>query len=391
MVYKYFNIVFNKMNRKYLINFIILMVTILLFLLVFEFSLRIFSPQPVLIRSHIEASPTIFQEEEDIPWGLKPLVNTRHIGIFDEWNVSIKTNNFGLRDDDYTYDQNVKKILFLGDSFTFGYGVEKDEIYVEILEDLLGKNYTFLNAGYASGYSPDTAYVYLKEKGLDFNPKFVVLGFFIGNDIDDVGSNEWVKIDDDGLPNKIISNQFYIDNKNRLRVKGDENVIQNNPFQFFYKINIFLSYKSHLYVFLKDRLKPLFYELLGQPISMENSIYANVYTNDTESFLVKTEKAILGIKKLLKDNGGEFIIILIPSRDQFSKERDYTYNFTKPNEVLLNFGKENDLIVLDLLPHFKNEDNPLEFYYEKDPHWNSRGHEFAARKIYEELNELNVI
>ena len=91
MVYKYFNIVFNKMNRKYLINFIILMVTILLFLLVFEFSLRIFSPQPVLIRSHIEASPTIFQEEEDIPWGLKPLVNTRHIGIFDEWNVSIKT------------------------------------------------------------------------------------------------------------------------------------------------------------------------------------------------------------------------------------------------------------------------------------------------------------
>jgi hypothetical protein len=39
---------------------------------------------------------------------------------------------------------------------------------------------TEVNAGYTDGHSPDDYYLYLKNYGLDLNPDFIVLSFFIG-------------------------------------------------------------------------------------------------------------------------------------------------------------------------------------------------------------------
>ena len=59
-----------------------------------------------------------------------------------------------------------------------------------------------INGGFAAGYYPDTYYLYLKNIGLDLDPDLVLLGLFIGNDIDypTAGENEWTSVDADGLP-----------------------------------------------------------------------------------------------------------------------------------------------------------------------------------------------
>jgi|SRR3989344_2751212 len=378
------------MKSKYFINAILLVLVIFLFLLLFEVILRVVYPQPVLLRSHIEASPQIFQEGKNIPWELKPLVDTRHLGIFGEWNVSIKTNIFGLRDKDYNLESNSNKILFLGDSFTFGYGVEQEESYSEIFEKLIDYNYIVINSGYADGYSPDTFYVYLKDKGLDFNPDLVILGFFIGNDIIDLESNEWVELDEKELPKKVISNKVYIDEKNRMRIKGDENVINNSPYPNLYKINLFLSYHSHVYVFLKDRLKFLFYILTKQNISLDKTIYGNYYDKNLNLLLDKDEKILFEMNSLLNETNKKFVIVLIPSIDQFNEEKDDSYDFSNPNKRLLKFGKENNITVIDLFPYFENN-KPNKLYFSKDGHWNARGHKFAAEIIYNDLKNMSLI
>ena len=380
------------MKKKYILNIFVLIITILILLLVFEVSLRIFYPQFVLKKSHIEASIPIYKNGENIPWELKPLSEAKHSNIFEEYNTSIKINNFGLRDNKFNarLDKNTKRILLLGDSFTFGFGVEQEETYGSILENLLNKNYTILNAG-VGGYSLDMEYIYLKEKGLKFNPDIVIVGFFIGNDVRDIDSHKWVELDEKKLPKKIASNKVYIDNQSRLRAIGDEDVIKDNSFPILYNLNVFLSYKFHIYIFFKDRLKILFYKLTGQEESFEKSIYRSYYDNETELLWKKTEDILLEMNQLVGENGKPFVIALIPSRDQLNKEKDDTYSFTNPNRRLVNFGKGHNLIIIDLLPYFKEINNSKKFYYEKDSHWNSDGHKFAGKKIYERLKELNLV
>src|SRR3989344_39134 len=380
------------MKRKHILNVLTFVATILILFIFFEFGLRIFYPQLLLKRNHIEASTPIFLEGENIPWQLKPLTESRQRDIFGEYDVSVKINSFGLRDNDYNtrLSPNVKKILLLGDSMTFGYGVEQENSYPEILETLAGGNYTFINSG-VGGYSPDVEYIYLKEKGLKFNPDIIILGLYIGNDITDLESNEWVELDEKGLPKKIVSNRYYIDDQNRMRTKGDENVIKNNPFPVLYGINVFLSYKSHAYIFLKERSKFLFYRLTEQEELIQKTIYGNYYDKNLKLSWKNVESILMEINSLVNENGKDFVVVLIPSRDQFQEEKDNTYNFANPNRRLMMFGGENNIIIMDLLPYFKENSNPRDFYYKKDVHLNRNGHRFLAEKIYEELKNLDIV
>jgi lysophospholipase L1-like esterase len=72
------------------------------------------------------------------------------------------------------------RILFLGDSCTFGYGVAHDATFVEVVESLLkgatGKPVECINAG-VPGYSLFQGYRYLITEGLQYQPDLVVLTF----------------------------------------------------------------------------------------------------------------------------------------------------------------------------------------------------------------------
>lgn len=99
-------------------------------------------------------------------------------------------NSRGLRDREYSYEKppGVRRILVLGDSFVWGYGVGDDEIFTEVLERRLerspphaGVRYEVLNTG-VSGWGTDQEYLFLRREGFRYRPDVVVLAFFIVND-----------------------------------------------------------------------------------------------------------------------------------------------------------------------------------------------------------------
>lgn len=105
---------------------------------------------------------------------------------------ALTINSLGMRDREYetVKPPGVRRILVLGDSYTWGYGVADDEIYTEILEAALnapnddpheGVSWEVLNTG-VSGWGTDQQYLYLKEEGLRFEPDIVVVAFFVYND-----------------------------------------------------------------------------------------------------------------------------------------------------------------------------------------------------------------
>ena len=127
-------------------------------------------------------STTIFIKDPELGWRLKP--NSK-----DAWGgVIVKINGKGLRGPelDYAKPPDVIRILYLGDSVTFGYKLENYEqtfpYRIEtLLENRLTNKIETINAG-VGGYSPWQEYMYLEREGIKYNPDLIVVSFVL-NDI----------------------------------------------------------------------------------------------------------------------------------------------------------------------------------------------------------------
>ena len=92
-----------------------------------------------------------------------------------------QTNSFGLRDREMSLDKPPKtvRILALGDSTVFGFGVPVEGTFSKRLEAMLNKDpgdtrFEVINAG-VQGYSVYSAFVYLKRDGIRFDPDLILL------------------------------------------------------------------------------------------------------------------------------------------------------------------------------------------------------------------------
>ena len=101
---------------------------------------------------------------------------------------ALTTNSKHLRDREYEYQKpsNRKRILVLGDSFVWGYGVADRDIFTEVLESRFERDrmpYQVINTG-VSGWGTDQEYLYFADEGVKYSPDIVVLAFYLGNDPD---------------------------------------------------------------------------------------------------------------------------------------------------------------------------------------------------------------
>jgi lysophospholipase L1-like esterase len=85
----------------------------------------------------------------------------------------------GFRTNGVTANTRIPKfrLLALGDSFTFGYGVADHETWPAVLERKLGPMFQVINAGTTS-YNVFHELNLLKEKGLDLKPRAVIHGLY---------------------------------------------------------------------------------------------------------------------------------------------------------------------------------------------------------------------
>jgi lysophospholipase L1-like esterase len=99
----------------------------------------------------------------------------------------VRINSKGLRDSPMNLEKpsNTTRVLVIGDSYTFGTGVNRTDIFTEVTEKKLGekfprRNIQVINGGIVNAGMKDY-YLFLKHRGLNYNPDIVVIGF-IGND-----------------------------------------------------------------------------------------------------------------------------------------------------------------------------------------------------------------
>ncbi|HZE88723.1 MAG TPA: hypothetical protein VE404_04200, partial [Verrucomicrobiae bacterium] len=176
-------------RRALVLNLILALGSLLFAAAVAEIALRLFPPPSLDKRAILSevgrmVPPYLMLPDAEIGWVLAP--NFKGEGHGPGWKVTLATNSIGLRDREYAADDPADHVVVVGDSYTFGFGVEADETFPKIAEDELRgtplAGIEVVNAG-VSGYGPFEEAAFLRRVVPRFHPRVVVLAFFEGNDV----------------------------------------------------------------------------------------------------------------------------------------------------------------------------------------------------------------
>jgi lysophospholipase L1-like esterase len=118
--------------------------------------------QPVLLSG--------YRFDPDVGWAMQPNLKEE----------SFRTNSAGMRSARDFSEEPVpghRRILFVGDSYTFGANVRDEETFQAVLERDHLPSWDVINMG-VSGYGPDQALLLYEKIGTRYRPDIVVLGFF---------------------------------------------------------------------------------------------------------------------------------------------------------------------------------------------------------------------
>jgi hypothetical protein len=142
--------------------------------------------------------------DSELGWRMIPGVEK--VGRF--WSASepARVNSHGWRDAERTFENPLgkRRMVVVGDSFTFGVGVDAGQRFTEVLESLVPE-LEVINLG-MNAVGTDQELLVLEKEGLRYGPTLVLCVFFEGNDFSDVACvrngylpKPWFRLEDGAL------------------------------------------------------------------------------------------------------------------------------------------------------------------------------------------------
>ncbi|MEW6404705.1 MAG: SGNH/GDSL hydrolase family protein [Chloroflexota bacterium] len=341
----------NIKSRGKLINLSLVIISTLFSLFLSEIALRLMGFDPLYV------SP-----ERDRFWKYDSLLGWAHQpgqeGIFEtpQFQTVVRINENGLRDRQHSYERqnDGKRILVLGDSFAWGYGVEEAERFSQLLQEPLGVE--VINAG-VSGYSTDQELLWYENEGIKYETDLVIL-VVAGNDVGD---------NDRQLVNTIYYKPKFVIEEGQLVPTGIPVAKTSPQGKFIYS----LSQRSALTYFLVQRYFDLL-SLYGKMKANSDHAILPVSGVNTEGEPFELTVAIIDeIRDIAEAREARFMIV--------TTDRWWNYPSEETYRDFVTTLQGEGFLVLDVesRPGF----DPDEMLIPDDGHWNQSGHEFVAKEI----------
>ncbi|HNW58985.1 MAG TPA: SGNH/GDSL hydrolase family protein [bacterium] len=287
-------------------------------------------------------------------WTYDPLLGWAHRPrqrgrlVHRDFSIQVNINSQGLRDDEYPLPRSAKRrMLILGDSFGWGFGVEYNERFSEILEKK-HPNWEIINTS-VCGYGTDQQLLYLRRNGLNFKPDVVLL-LFCHNDFED---------------NSTPAQYWY--NKPCFELFNDTLQLKNTPVPgatLLQKFDRLLLGQTYLYARIYSHLLAI----TGQSGQGSSKL---ARSEDGEESLSRkfrlTGRLIKAIHDLCGENGIQFILVSVPMRAGLKKE------------YLAETSIKEAISYLPLDGYFAPISEATSFPH--DQHWNRHGNQVAAEAI----------
>jgi hypothetical protein len=303
--------------------------------------------------------PNIFRPDVNITWTVRANASSLHQHIAGDFSVTVHTDEKGFRKG-RSMSLGKNSILVLGDSFTFGFGVEDNQTYPYYLSEKL-PDYNIINAGLTSGMSFDTEYVYLREHFKEIKPSLVIVQVYPGNDFSDIKSNEWIPENFD-VPERVVTS-FDVD--------SDGNLYTRRAIPLF-KAGLFLQRHSYLFNFLWRRRHSL------EKFAMRNDLV-------DATTLQRAEIIVKALSNFSAENNVPIVVVIIPITKDEQQRLMLEGTVHKFEEML----QKNNMpyTYLDSLFNYPAE----QIHFKHDGHYNSFGNEIVADGISEYLRDSSLI
>ncbi len=386
------------MKKKITLSIFSFLIILFLFTTIFEIFLRTEYSQ-----IHV------FGPYGDLPERLVPTINSQ-----------------GFRDVEHTFEKpdSITRILFLGDSFTFGHGVADEEVYTKIIDELAGPSFEIINLSKPGWNTQDQLDVLTNWPGWNY------INFLYYND------SLWEKSNEDLLVN------YYKWNKSHTSSTVDllrDRYKKSNPkriYDFQNKFDLLLNNKNKFtefknYLIKSIETKPLglsynpdivvFGFVLNDVLPKEERSFQNLNFNiglnlDIERFIsfrmrqfrirnnyipshynkvkkfynpenknwINYEKILKELSETLKTNN--IIGIAVPLVTSTTKEELAMYN------IILNKFEKYGFRTIDLAPSFDERFSAIPWSELKalpnDGHPGPIVHNFYAQEIWKELKPI---
>jgi hypothetical protein len=146
-------------------------------LLVAEGALRLLAPsilESVRLNRYVDSERGKFwQYHELLGWSGIPQAEDEFRWV--DCRHQVRQNRYGFRGGEHDHARNgARRIVVLGDSFVWGYGVEDDELFTRRMEETAGPGLEVVNLG-VSGYGTDQQLLLWNELGHRWSPDEVLL------------------------------------------------------------------------------------------------------------------------------------------------------------------------------------------------------------------------
>ena len=311
--------------------------------------------------------------------------------VLEKYPVTISINELGFRD---SSDISTAEIFTLGDSFTFGWGVNEEESWPGLLENRLGQPIYNLGIHDASPRQELELLTYLlREQGEKIHIQRLLWMIYEGNDLED-DYTETVQLQDasakvpliegtliDAMEGLMlaIKRQSVIYKLRRGQIKWKASFIADaeNPYSVDGVSLVYPLYNSEQ---LGSRLFSGYYiDLAGEPAS-----YVEDHWNRAA-----LEAVFRDMKLLADEYNFEVSVIMAPSASRlhgpyFEKfpeiaERPHFLDFVS------NLANSADFETVNLYELFQPHAGIELLYFRDDDHFNHRGNALAAEMIQQKL------
>jgi hypothetical protein len=331
--------------------------------------------------------------------GLQPSVEEAVVhGHSGEFVFRFSTNGQGLRMDrdiSQTPAAGVRRFITLGDSFTFGYGVEQNETYSAELERRLRASDVpaeVVNAGFASGFGLDTEYLFAREVAVSWQPSEVIIGICLDNDLGDLGLTLWTV--SEGRLESITKNNDWV--PAWVKMSGLVNLLVKSA------VPRLREFWSHLFVNGEAGASLTLAPVCTLPPPIAAGAYGAVVPSLDRPVRVdfgppaptqpaeRVETLMRALATEAQENDYKLTILLIPSAQEVQWD-------TSPNtleeragirKVFSGAAERAGLRVVDpvvqMRQHWCEQQEPL--YFDQDGHWNAAGHRFIGAWLSQKLN-----
>jgi len=329
---------------------------------------------------------------------LEPNLRRKHVTA--EWRVTVETNADGLRDRTAPLPDSGGRVLGLGDSFAFGWGVEFEEAFLTRAEGRLRPRAVRIVKAGLPGTGPTDYASFLAAYGERYDPDLVLVAVFVGNDFADALMGG-------------VGGQFTVRNGLMLKREPEGEEARRPPLlrrarEWLKSSSLLAQQGAQALWFLEQTfLAP---EDRGNPGLTARDrwlwefakVHLRLPPEETLRSFEMTTAALNAIAEWCSLHDARMALVVIPRGMQiYQWERarwqeayrltDQDLDLDRPQRILTMWAQNRAVPVLDLLPAFRaaaaREDEPRLFYY-PNSHMNAHGHAVAGGLIAEFLTGL---